>query len=687
MKKIDNLSIFNKILLILLIPFFFYVYLSSYFYADKSHINNTKESEMLFLQKQVDSVNVLSKILNLQIELDNKNQTYLTNNIKTIVNNLNNKNYNIIINEDMKNKIEMENVYNVLDDIYYQLIKKNKIEKYYNDFLYLHKIVNISLVDYNNINISAIKRNQKNIIVFFKDNINTKSTNKLFKKLDIYYAKIIDLNKVAPILKDLELKKNVRSKFALIRTVKREINLYLETEFKNIAEKSEKDMLDTKAKFDSWQKDIKITIAIFTFFTVIGFYILFNILRKIFINNRKFKSNLQIIKATTPENLKNIDLQYIEGEDEIALMNKEFECITEKIENLEIQYEDFLDALSDNLLSIESNKKFEKITKNFDSNKITIQKNKYNHLIDFLIKTYGANIDVLLSNLEDIAHLHFDGLNNQCNSDIDNHLKEMLNKMRGVLSYSHKETSLIFDEVNSILEESEKTEAATAESQEKFELMLTNISQNSSLIDVLNKNMHSVEKDTNKMSNETFDGIGLLRVVEEGIIDMKNLMKQVESATNDVEQIAFQTNILSLNAAVEAATAGEHGKGFAVVASEVRNLASKSADVAKDIKLLVGKSTHKVSENFETLRVVVDKFQEIKSISEKNLDTFSHVISELSEINGLYNDIRNVLEDFIENKDKYVCKTEKTINSLHHLKNISASLLSSINRFRIDEDS
>ena len=113
--------------------------------------------------------------------------------------------------------------------------------------------------------------------------------------------------------------------------------------------------------------------------------------------------------------------------------------------------------------------------------------------------------------------------------------------------------------------------------------------------------LDNMEKESKDTASGSTEGLTLTQNI---VNDTQNLNKQIETENEIVnslvqksddiagaivviDQIAFQTNILSLNAAVEAATAGEAGKGFAVVAQEVRNLASRSADAAKEIKDVV----------------------------------------------------------------------------------------------------
>ncbi|EGT4313005.1 methyl-accepting chemotaxis protein [Cronobacter malonaticus] len=97
-------------------------------------------------------------------------------------------------------------------------------------------------------------------------------------------------------------------------------------------------------------------------------------------------------------------------------------------------------------------------------------------------------------------------------------------------------------------------------------------------------------------------------------------MQLIESAsakigdiTSVIDGIAFQTNILALNASVEAARAGEQGRGFAVVAGEVRNLASRSAQAAKEIKSLIDSTTQSVATGSRYVRLAGESMEEIVS--------------------------------------------------------------------------
>jgi methyl-accepting chemotaxis protein len=113
-------------------------------------------------------------------------------------------------------------------------------------------------------------------------------------------------------------------------------------------------------------------------------------------------------------------------------------------------------------------------------------------------------------------------------------------------------------------------------------------------------------------------------VVTEAVRAMEQISassKKIGEIVSVIDEIAFQTNLLALNASVEAARAGEQGRGFAVVATEVRNLASRSAGAAKEIKDLIGDSGKKVdvgaglvNQSGEALQEIVDSVKKVGDI-------------------------------------------------------------------------
>jgi methyl-accepting chemotaxis protein len=139
-------------------------------------------------------------------------------------------------------------------------------------------------------------------------------------------------------------------------------------------------------------------------------------------------------------------------------------------------------------------------------------------------------------------------------------------------------------------------------------------------------NVVQMSKYSTEVTNSAKKGQELARSTTTAMDEITAQVSLINEAITVIDQIAFQTNILSLNAAVEAATAGEAGKGFAVVAQEVRNLASRSAEAAKEIKAIVENATNKANQGKTISNEMIKGYEELL----ENISKTTEMITEIS---------------------------------------------------------
>ena len=175
------------------------------------------------------------------------------------------------------------------------------------------------------------------------------------------------------------------------------------------------------------------------------------------------------------------------------------------------------------------------------------------------------------------------------------------------------------------------------------------------------QNVNKMAQNATELSTSATNGQRLAKKTNEAMSEIDEEVNAINEAITVIDQIAFQTNILSLNAAVEAATAGEAGKGFAVVAQEVRNLAGRSAEAAREIKSLVENATAKANEGKD----IADEM--IKGYSHLN-DNITNTISIISDVQNNANQQRNAIEQISD-----------AINSLDNQTQINANIANQTN--------
>ena len=162
--------------------------------------------------------------------------------------------------------------------------------------------------------------------------------------------------------------------------------------------------------------------------------------------------------------------------------------------------------------------------------------------------------------------------------------------------------------------------------------------------------------------------------------EINEKVNSINEAISVIDQIAFQTNILSLNAAVEAATAGEAGRGFAVVAAEVRNLANRSADAAREIKNLVQEATMKANDGKIVSADMIDGYKELN----KNISETIHIIEDVSKASKEQMTGIEQINDAVNMLDRV---TQENASESNHVKTIAISVSQLAHELLVDAKS
>ena len=425
-------------------------------------------------------------------------------------------------------------------------------------------------------------------------------------------------------LVQFEEKKGLNSKLGLMgkmrKTIhKSEISLKSMTSVLNLAVTQKVSNIQTFATI--------ISIAIAIFIVIALLYISNNITTSL----RKFEKGLIGFFSFINNEIKEINYLEDKNNDEIGNMSKLINKNITKSKSLMEQDQALINDVKRVVEKIKEgylNYKVEKSTTNENLQELKVI---FNEMLENVESNVDGDINKITALIDSYSKLNFTCTINNPSGKVSRGLNDLSIIINKLLLDSLKNGTTLEENARQLSQNVSSLSTSSNEQAASIEETAAALEEITSTIINTTDNISKMAEYSDELKESILSGQKLAGSTVESMNEINAQTQSIADAITVIDQIAFQTNILSLNAAVEAATAGEAGKGFAVVAQEVRNLASRSADAAKEIKDLVETATVKTNLGKQSADKMIKGYDELNQIIQKTAETISDISASSKE--------------------------------------------------------
>lgn len=339
----------------------------------------------------------------------------------------------------------------------------------------------------------------------------------------------------------------------------------------------------------------------------------------------KIQIGLQSFFSFLNRETSTITLVDINSKDEFGQMASLVNSNIEKTKDTILEDNQFINAVSIFVQELKSGNNLAKFNLEVNTPIFKELKKSLEELQYYLEHTIARNINTLLDVLEKFKNKDYTARFPEPYASVAVTINELGDVICDILT-ENKSNGLTLDESSNILLQNvDKLNISSNEAAASLEETAAALEEITSNIRSTTEGITKMSSLSNDVTKSAKDGENLANRTTLAMDEINTQVNLVNEAISVIDQIAFQTNILSLNAAVEAATAGEAGKGFAVVAGEVRNLANRSAEAANEIKAIVENAKMKANEGKQIANSMIEGYKELNTNISQTMDLISDI--------------------------------------------------------------